>query len=65
MPKTKGQHGGRRKGAGRKPRSDPLALYSVRISRAQVKLLRAWGGGDLSAGIRWLIDAAAPVVKRT
>ena len=57
-------HGGKRKGAGR-PRNDPpTKSHNVCITDEQARLLRMWGRGDLSAGLRWLIEAAAPMVGR-
>lgn len=56
--------GGRREGAGRKPHDPPLRKRLVSITDEQARLLRTWGRGDLSAGLRWLIDAAAHVVHR-
>ena len=51
-------------GRGR-PRNDPPTKQRcVLLTDAQVKLLRMWGRGDVSAGLRWLIDAAAPIVVR-
>ena len=63
--KKKNTHGGKRAGAGRKKLESPMATYSVRITHAQAALLKAWGGGDLSAGLRWLVDAAEILVART
>lgn len=57
-----GQRGGRRPGAGRKPTKGPTVRYALDVSHRHAELLRAWGGGDMSAGLRWLIDAAAPLV---
>lgn len=52
--------GGKRPGAGRKPTG--MKRRYVAISDEQARLLRMWGRGDLSAGLRWLIDAAAPLI---
>lgn len=49
---------------GRKKLDPPVIRKCVNITEAQVKLLRMWGRGDVSAGLRWLIDAAAPLVVR-
>lgn len=58
------KHGGKRDGAGRK-RNNPLcARHGVYITNEQARLLRIWGKGDLSAGLRWLITAAAPMICR-
>ena len=56
-------HGGRRVGSGRKRKGDPLVTYSVHITTQQADLLRRWGGDDLSAGLRWLVDAAKAFIK--
>ncbi len=55
-------HGGRRKGSGRKPLPEKMLIYSVRMSPAQAALLKLWGGGNMSAGLRWLVANAAPLV---
>lgn len=34
------------------------------LSDAHTRLLRTWGGGNVSAGLRWLIDAAALLLKK-
>ncbi len=47
---------------GRKAIDPPVKQRCVRLSDAQVKLLRMWGRGDLSAGLRWLIETAAPMI---
>ena len=62
MKKT-GKHGGRREGAGRKRRPE-LITYSVRLTAEQATLLKLWGGGSISAGVRWLISAAEMFVTR-
>lgn len=60
----KGSGGGNR-GAGRKRRHhDELLVQGVRLTRAQTALLRLWGGGNVSAGLRWLIAAAAGLIRR-
>lgn len=57
--------GGKRRGAGR-PRNDPpTKKRMVCMTDEQARLLRMWGRGDVSAGLRWLIDNAAKIVKRT
>ena len=56
--------GGKRVGAGRKPHVPPLKPYWVNLTDEQARLLRAWGHGDLTAGLRWLIDIAAPLIHR-
>lgn len=54
----------RRAGAGRKPLVPPRHTYQVRLTLEQAMLLIRWGGGDLSAGLRWLVDAAAPLIRQ-
>lgn len=56
--------GGKRPGAGRKPSNPPRRDVKLYITEEQVKLLRKWGRGDASAGLRWLIDTAALLVTR-
>jgi hypothetical protein len=56
--------GGARAGAGRKRISDPLSTYALRVSARQAALLKLWGGGDASAGLRWLVDAVEHLVVR-
>lgn len=56
--------GGKREGAGRPRNNPPTRARCVYLTDEQVKLLRMWGRGDVSAGLRWLIDAAAPVVRK-
>ena len=58
------EHGGKRSGAGRRRHVPPLKKRCVTITDEQARLLRMWGRGDLSAGLRWLVDAAAPLVTR-
>lgn len=57
-------HGGKRVGAGRKKHTPALDDYHIRLEERQAKLVRMWGKGDLSAGLRWLIDAAAPLIRK-
>lgn len=56
--------GGKRPGAGRKKHVPPLKRYGVTLTEEQAKLIRKWGGGDLSAGLRWLINVAELYVKK-
>lgn len=56
--------GGKRVGAGRKKAAHPVVAYSVDITHAQAELLKTWGGGDMSAGLRWLVDAAEVLVRK-
>ena len=60
--KKKGTHGGKRAGSGRKPSG--IVDYRVRITREQAELLKTWGGGDISAGLQWLVGAAEKIVRR-
>lgn len=52
------RRGGKREGAGRKRTKVPLVTYRVHIRMDQADLLALWGDGDVSAGLRWLVDAA-------
>lgn len=56
--------GGKREGAGRKPHVPPLRCCKVYLTDEQIKLLRKWGRGNASDGLRWLIEMAARVVRR-
>ena len=49
---------------GRKPNNPPTKARCVHLTDNQVKLLRQWGRGDVSAGLRWLIETAALMVRR-
>lgn len=50
---------------GHRPRHvPPLKKRCVNLTEEQVKLLRVWGRGDVSAGLRWLITAAAPLIVK-
>lgn len=57
--------GGKRSGAGRKKSDPPTRARCVYLTDKQVKLLRMWGRGDVSAGLRWLIEAASPLITRS
>lgn len=59
-----GKVGGKRPGAGRKPHVPPLRQRGLRITDAQAALLRMWGRGDMSAGLRWLITVVAPFIHK-
>ena len=59
-----GKRGGPRPGSGRPAHVPPIRPHLFRITDAQARLLRAWGRGDMAAGLRWLIDAAAPLIVR-
>lgn len=54
----------RRKTGGRKKHNPPLHKYHITMTEEQARLLRMWGRGDLCAGLRWLIDVAAPLVHK-
>lgn len=56
--------GGKREGAGRPPNDPPCHGVRLYITEEQVKLLRMWGRGDVSAGLRWLIDVVAPTIVK-
>ena len=51
--------GGRRPGAGRPPAyTEPLVRTTVRLPRSYAAQLAAFGGGNLSEGIRMLVEFA-------
>lgn len=49
---------------GRKRHNPPTHRRCVCITDEQCKLLRMWGRGDTSAGLRWLIDVAKLLVYK-
>lgn len=49
---------------GRKRHVPPLRRRHVNLTDEHCRLLRMWGKGDLSAGVRWLIDAATPLIVK-
>ena len=51
-------------GSGRKKMNPPVKQRCIKLTDAQVKLLRIWGRGDVSAGLRWLIDTVAPFIRK-
>lgn len=56
--------GSKRAGPGR-PRNDPPTKpRKFHLTDEQIKLLRLWGRGDASAGLRWLIDTAKHMIVR-
>lgn len=59
-----GNSGGKRRGAGRPRHVPPLHTYCLCLTEDQVKLLRMWGRGDMSAGLRWLINGARTLVRK-
>ena len=50
--------GGKREGAGRKPLDgdSPMATYPVRLTGRQARKARLHGDGNLSEGVRKMID---------
>lgn len=50
---------------GRKRNNPPCKARCICLTDEQVKLLRMWGRGDVSAGLRWLIESAKSMVRRT
>ncbi len=50
--------------SGRKPNNPPTKARCVYLTDEQVRLLRMWGRGDVSAGLRWLIDVTKGMVVR-
>jgi hypothetical protein len=56
--------GGKRAKGGRPRNNPPTKLRGVYITDEQAKLLRMWGRGDASAGLRWLIDSAALLIRK-
>ena len=51
--------------AGRKRNDPPTKPHCVCITDEQARLLRMWGRGDVSAGLRWLIDTAKKLIVKT
>ena len=55
---TGGSHGGRRKGAGRKPvKGTKPEIKSVKLSREHWEKAREIGGGNMAGGLRRALDA--------
>jgi hypothetical protein len=55
----RGNHGGRRAGAGRPPAyTEPLLRKTVTLPESYVGHLQAYGRGNLSEGIRLLVEFA-------
>ncbi len=48
----------------RRKNDPPTKQRCVRLTDEQCRLLRTWGRGDLSAGLRWLIDTAQHLIVR-
>lgn len=59
MPSTErggSGRGGRRPGAGRPPSLNPLRDHHIRLTMEQVAAIRAFGNGNLSAGVRRMYE---------
>lgn len=54
----------KRNKGGRKRNNPPCKARCIYLTDEQVKLLRMWGRGDVSAGLRWLVDTAKTLVIR-
>lgn len=50
--------------SGRKGHNPPLKLRAFRLTDEQIKILRIWGRGDASTGLRWLISQAQKLICR-
>ena len=59
------RRGGKRPGSGRKKNVDQPVTYSVDITPVQALLLKEWGGGDISRGLRWLVEVSAPLIHKS
>lgn len=61
-----GKRGGRRAGAGRKKTytGPPVLVRTVLLTLEQYRLLKLWGAGNASEGMRWLVDTAALLVRK-
>lgn len=57
------RRGGKRLGSGRKKLSEQTYSYTVHLTPDHASLLKRWGNGNVSAGLRWLIDAASVLVR--
>lgn len=49
---------------GRPRHIPPLKKILVSLTEEQAALVRKWGRGDLSAGMRWLIDNAKELIVK-
>ncbi len=58
------RRGGKRKGAGRKPHDKLHLICSMYALPEHIKDLKMWGGGNLSAGFKWLMEVAKPFIRR-
>lgn len=48
---------------GRKP-IPGILICSFTLERENAKLLKQWGGGNASAGLRWLMSVVKPMIQR-
>lgn len=55
---------GKKKRGGSNKHIPPLKKRLVSMTDEQAKLLRMWGKGDLSAGLRWLVDQCRYLVRK-
>jgi|GEM_PF-1594015 len=62
--KTK-QHGGPRPGSGRPPVADPKRAVTVTLTAAQIDHLRTLGDGNVSEGVRRLIEKGTTIHDTT
>ena len=63
MPERAKRPGGNN-GGGRRKMNPPTKPHTIRITIEQAKLLRMWGRGDMSLGLRWLIETARLVIAK-
>ena len=49
---------------GRKKEVTPTKRRCVKLSDEHMRLLRMWGRGNASAGLRWIIEVSKLVVRR-
>ena len=54
--------GGYREGSGRKRHVPLLKKRCFNLTDEQMAVLYKWGRGDASAGLRWLITTAIPLI---
>lgn len=50
--------------SGRKRHVPPLRRHSMNVTDEQVALLRKYGRGDMSAGLRWLIEVTRHMMRK-
>ncbi len=53
-----------KKTGGRVKSNPPLKKICVNLTEEQCALLRKWGRGDLSAGLRWAIEQSKWLVRK-